>query len=110
MIETKPDSGADAPNVLIFEKDKAGQRIYDVRTAALPGKVVLMTLDRLVALAAEYGTPHFKAGRIHYAYLPYDGVAVARDDRAAAKPALFLNYRTHQPSVRQARKQPGQSG
>lgn len=80
-------SGANAPEVLIFDKDKAGQRIYEVKTAKLPDNVTIMSLDKLVALAAEYGTPHFRAGGMHYAYLPYHTVAVAREDGTVTKPA-----------------------
>lgn len=83
---SEKNSGADAPVILTFEKDKSGRRIYEVKTAKLPDNVTVMSLDRLTAIAAEYGTPHFRMGGMHYAYLPFHAVAVARDDEAATKP------------------------
>ncbi len=76
-----------------FEKDKAGQTIYPVRTAKLNTEncTVLSTVDELVALAAEYGTPHFKFGRTHYCYVHYCGLVVAYDSETATKPATFFS-------------------
>ncbi len=104
QMKQNNSSGGSAEQILDFDKDAAGQRIYPVEKAHLNlNEASVMSLDRLVVLAAEYKTPHFVIRaphkRVHYAYVHPCGLVVAYEDEAATKPAEeFLGHSEIPPS------------